>query len=264
MKNKFLVLSLIMVLIITLLSSIVMAATYSFTVSMTANNSKVASGNEVLITVKLSNLNVGENGINSFSAYLSYDTDVFETLTDSSVDGVNGWVPSYTTGTGKVSLYRPTFLKTDEEIMTISLKTKSGLVDGTQGEVKLSTIIVSNSSDEIMASPVSTNITIGTSTTIEPVITNPTNTSATPVPINTTITPSPKPVNNVVEPANNTVVIGPTTNTQQNQVKVVNESNADIPYTGTDSNALAKIIIGVIFIGLVIYIKIERMDKEIR
>lgn len=270
MKKKFLILSLIMMLIITLLSVTATAATYSFTVSMTANNSRVTAGSEVLITVKLSNLNVGENGINSFSAYLSYDTDVFETLTDSSIDGVNGWVPNYTTGTGKVSLYRPTFLKTDEEIMQISLKTKAGLTDGTQGEVKLSTIIVSNSSDEIMASPVSTNITIGSTTSGEPIVTAPTN-QATPISINATVTPAPTPVpvNNTAAPVNNTTVIPvnntTTTNTQvQNQIQVVNESGEDMPYTGTDSNALARIIIGVIFIGLVIYIKIERMNKDIR
>ena len=280
MRKKFFVLSLIMMLIINLLSVFATAATYSFTVSMTANNSRVTAGSEVLITVKLSNLNVGENGINSFSAYLSYDTDVFETLTDSSVDGVNGWVPSYTTGTGKVSLYRPTFLKTDEEIMQISLKTKSGLTDGTQGEVKLSTIIVSNSSDEIMASPVSTNITIGSNTASDPVLPTPTN-NAQPLTLNATVTPTPQiPANNTttIQPnVNNTTLVAPTTNTSNNvtnnvvnstppnnQIQVVNESQNDMPYTGSEGDALVRIIIGVICIALVIYIKIERMDKEIR
>ena len=272
MKKKFLILSLIMMLIISLLPVVATAANYSFTVSMTAKNSKVAAGSGVMITVKLSNLNVGENGINSFSAYLSYDTNVFETLTDSSVDGLNGWVPSYTTGTGKVSLYRPTFLKSDEEIMTIELKTKAGLADGTQGEVKLSTIIVSNSSDEIMASPVSTNITIGTETAIDSVNPNP-NTNATPIQVNPGNAVNPVPVVNNATPANNATVIGPVTNTTNavqnntpanNRVQVVNESGKDMPYTGTDSNALAKIIIGVICISLVIYLKIERIDKDIK
>lgn len=279
MKKKFLIISLIMMLIISLLSVFASAAQYSFTVSMTAKNSRVTAGSEVLITVKLSNLNVGENGISSFSAYLSYDDKVFETLTDSSVDGMNGWVPNYTTGTGKISLYKRTFLKTDEEIMTIELKTKQDLTDGTQGEVKLSTIIVSDGSDEIMTSPVSTSITIGSGSSIEPVDPNPTNT-VNPIPINT-INPTPintvQPVNSSVAPANNTI-IGPVdtnainpnannTNTNstpiKNSIKVANESGS-VPYTGTESNALARIIIGVIFIGLVLYIKIQRMDKEIR
>ena len=263
MKKKFLILSLVMILVITLMAAAVSAANYSFTVSMTANNSRVAAGSEVLITVKLSNLDVGDTGINSFSAYLSYDTDVFETLTDSSIDGCNGWVPSYTPGTGKVSLMRPTLLKSDEEIMQISLKTKSSLTDGTQGEVKLSTIIVSNSSDEIGASPVSTSITIGSTSSPDPVITPPTNTAnITPIPINATPATNNVPANNnvtIVSPfiTNNTTNTTNTTNTQ-------NQAGSGIPYTGSDSGALAKIIIGVVFIGLVIYMKIQRIDKDIR
>lgn len=284
MKKKFLILSLIIVLILPFVTMTSMAATsYSYTVSMTANHSKVTAGGEVLITVKLSNLNVGETGINSFSAYLSYDTKVFETLTDSSVDGNNSWVPSYTPGTGKITLYRPTSLKTDEEIMQISLKTKADLVDGTQGEVKLSTIIVSNSSDEIMASPVSTSITIGSST--DPVGIAPTNVAPaniTPIPVNralpnnntpTNVTPTNStpivPVNNT---PTNTPVLNNTTNTPNvnyntnvnNQALNQNRVDGDMPYTGTDSSALARIIIGVIFIGLVMYIKIERLNKDIR
>ena len=265
MKKKFLILSLIMMLVITLVSTASLAANYSFTASMTANNSKVTAGSEVLITVKLSNLDVGDTGINSFSAYLSYDTDMFETLTDSSIDGCNGWVANYTTGTGKVSLVRPTLLKTDEEIMQISLKTKSGLSDGTQGEIKLSTIIVSNSSDEIGTSPVSTSITIGSGTSPDPVIITPTTntvpTNTTPQPVN--IVP---PVNNtpVNQPTNNSTVIFPINNTANVQTPVANSADSDMPYTGTDSGALARIIIGVIFIALVIYIKIQRMDREIR
>ena len=286
MKRKILILSLIIMLITSVLSISALAATYNFTVSMTAKNSKVSAGSEVLITVKLSNLNVGENGINSFSAYLSYDTDVFETLTDSSVDGINGWVPSYTVGTGKVSLYRSTFLKTDEEIMQISLKTKADLQDGVQGEVKLSTIIVSNSSDEITASPVSTSITIGSENAGSD------STGATQI----NVTPSNVVANNTVDVipqitvANNTVnttantttnvalntsnvssnntsnvVAINTTNNTTNQTVVANtESNNDMPYTGTDSSALARIIIGFVFIGLSMYIKIERMNKDIR
>ena len=45
---------------------------------------------------------------------------------------------------------------------------------------------------------------------------------------------------------------------------VTNESDYDMPYTGLESDALARIIIGVVFIGLVIYIKIQRMDKEMK
>ncbi|MBR2289968.1 MAG: hypothetical protein IJ867_05085 [Clostridia bacterium] len=278
MKKKFLILSLVVLLILSLLS--VVTEAYSFAPTMTAKPTRVSAGDEVLVTVRLSNMNVPENGISSFSAYLSYDTEFFETLTDSSIDGMNGWIPNYTTGTGKVSLYKRTFLKTDEDIMQITLKTKAGLADGTQGEIKLSTIIISDGTDEIMASPISTSITIG-SGTVEPDVNPNGNTTATPIPIETNTTPTPAtnilPTTNATptpaennttnEANNNATVLLPTNNTNtqnQNGIRVANEAESDIPYTGTDSNALARIIIGVIFIGLVLYIKIQRMDKEIR
>ena len=287
MKNKFLiVLSLFIIIITSVLTVTVFAAetNYSFNVSMTANNSKVKAGDEVLITVKVSNLNVGDNGINSFTAYLSYDSNVFEQPTESNIDGADGWKPNYTVGTTKIQLYRERFLKTDGEIMKITLKTKEGLADGTQGEVKLSTIVVSNSVDEITTSTKSTNITIGNedspvvslpdsnntikignSVSINPQsnstnnLTVPTNNAITP--INSIITPT-----NNTTPANNTVNEIPLINDSENQIQVINEteSDSDIPYTGTDGDALIRIIIGVIFISLVIYIKIERMNKDIK
>ena len=274
MRKRFLiVILLLMVLFTSILSVNAFAAdsNYSYVVSMTANNTKVAPGNEVSITVKVSNLNVGDDGINSFSAYLAYDTNVFEPLTESSVDGLDGWKPSYTVGTGKIQLYRDKFLKTDGEIMEISLKTKSDVSVGTQGAVKLSTIIVSNSIDEITTpKDVSTSITIssgdsGSSEVIPPVVTNSTPTPLNITPTNNTqqptdITPTNSivPINNVTDNEVNNV------ENQQTNIQVVNESENDMPYTGTDSNALARIIIGVIFIALVMYIKIERMNKDIK
>ena len=120
-----------------------------------------------------------------------------------------------------------------------------------------------------MASPVSTSITIGSATQVDPVQTQ--NQTITPIPANVQIQPAnltPVPTNNTVAPANNTVINPPapannTTIPTQNQIRVANESGKDMPYAGTESEDLAKIIIGVILIGLVLYIKIQRMDKEV-
>ena len=244
----------------------------SFTASMEADKTKATAGSEIIITVKVSNLDVGENGINSFSAYLSYNKDVFETLTDSSIDGLNGWMSVYAPASGKITLEKGLFVKADEEIMQISLKLKSDLANGTQGDVKLSQIVASNGTDEISASIISTTITVGDASVIDipgeggtqdpPVITPENKVTNTITPTTNTITPTTNtitPPTNTIKPANNT------TNTQTNNTAnaIANETTGtDIPYTGSDSNALSKIIIGVIFIALAIYIKIEKM-KEI-
>jgi len=255
MKRKFVILLLIMILIISVLA--VDASALSFTTAMTASSTRVEASTEFTITVKLSNLDVGDSGVNTFSAYISYDQDVFETLNDSNIDGLSGWAPAYAPGTGKVALQKRQFTKTDEEIMQITLKTKAGLAEGTQGEVKLTNIIAATSTDEISASPVSTTITVGKPSSGGTVV-PPTNTSS---PANTSIQIQPgnttSPINtsipnnsstNVPEPVNNSVVDQPANITD------------DMPYTGSEGSALSKIIIGVIFIALATYIKIEKMN----
>lgn len=264
MKRKFYIVLLFMILIIGLLT--VKVSALSFTATMSSSNVTVDAASEVVITVKISNLDVGDNGINSFSAYLSYDTDVFETLTKSSIDGLNGWMPAFAPGTGRVTLEKSQFVNSDEEIMQISLKTKSGLENGTQGLVKLTRIVASNSADEISASDVSTTITIGKETVTPQPNTNTENPGTiTPTPIDPVITPNTNNTNNNINNTNNT---NTNTNTSKNETNnknigptnnTINESEHDIPYTGSDSSSLSKIILGVIFIALATYIKIERM-----
>ena len=272
-KKRFLIVILLIMFLVTSILSVNVSAAdsnYSFTVTMTANNTKVEPGSEVLVAVKVSNLNAGDNGINGFSAILSYDTDLFEPLTESSVDGVDGWKASYEKS--KVQLYKDKYQKTDGEIMQISLKTKADVAVGTQGDIKLSTIKASNSVDEIGTKDVSTSITIGNgndSGTVIPINNTPTNNT---IPIQPNNNTPQTPVN--IVPTNNSIVRNTTTDNvvddlsnetnTSNGIQVVNESDDDMPYTGTDSDALARIIIGVICISLVMYIKIERMNKEIK
>lgn len=272
-KKLFIVVSLIMILMTSILSISVFAAdgesSGSFTLTMNATNSKVAPGGEVLITVKISSLNVGSSGISQFSAYLDYDTDVFEQLTESSVDGTDGWKPSYNVGTKKIQLYREKALKTDGEIMQISLKTKSDVEDGTQGKISFSSIFVSDSVNEFSTQPISTSITV-TSNPGAGAVGSGTNTQTNtqPVPLNIGVNTTPQ--NQVEQPVNNTVnnvvnnTVNNVVNNSSNEIEVVNEVESDMPYTGTDGDALIRIIIGVIFIGLVMYIKIEKMNKDIK
>ena len=166
MRKKFFVLTLIMILFVSLLSVTASATTddkKSFNLAMTANNTRVAPGGEVLITVKITNLQVGETGVNSFYCYLTYNTDVFEQLTESSIDGVDGWKPSFNLQTNKIDLSRTNFLKNDGEIMQISLKTKENIADSTVGEIKLTGITLSNGADEFQTTPSSTSITVSES-----------------------------------------------------------------------------------------------------
>lgn len=262
MRRKLCVVTLILILLINILAVNVKAI--SFSTTMTPNNTKVPAGGEFMVTVKLSNVDVGDDGINTYSATLGYDSEVFEPLTGSSVEGSNSWMSAYATGTGKITLTKTTLVKSDEEIMEISLKVKEDVADGTKGEISLTGILAASPESELSCSDVSTTITVGTSGSGNPSTNIITNTpSQIPVEIN----------NNSVNKPSNNVVNNPTninSNTDNNRVNVYgnetnnaygNESNSDMPYTGTDSSDFIKVTVGIIIIALLIYRKMKEYDE---
>ena len=82
MKKKILKITTIMIMFTLVYVSIVNAL--SFTATITPSSTTVAESTEFTVKIKVSNLDVGTNGINSLSGYLKYDKDVFETITDCS------------------------------------------------------------------------------------------------------------------------------------------------------------------------------------
>ena len=237
----------IFILLFSVLAVNANAEDLSFTTTLSPSSSSVSEATEVVITVAVSNLNVGESGINAFSALLSYDTDVFETLTDSSVEGLNGWNSSYTATNGQILLSKNSFVNEDEEIMQITLKTKEGVQEGTEGTVSLTGIEVSNSESQISGDNVSTTIKVGTETAEE----NTTNDA--PIVIN--------PITNQNTTENETNTSNTETNSTYNVSNInTNTPSDDMPYTGPAGDAFIKIILGVVLVALVIYIKIRKMD----
>ena len=83
MKKKSLIITLIMILIICVLVN--SASALSLTATMTPSSTTVPESTEFTVTIKVSNIDAGQNGINSLQGYLKYDTAVFETKS-----GVNG------------------------------------------------------------------------------------------------------------------------------------------------------------------------------
>lgn len=251
MKRKLNCILLVFILIFSLLSITANAANLSFTTTMTPSSTSVSEATEVVVTVAVSNLNVGDSGINAFSAYLSYDTDVFETLTDSSVEGLNNWSSTYSVTNGQILLTKNAFVNDDEEIMQITLKTKEGISSGTEGTVSLTGIAVQNSEDTITGSNVSTTITVGTEQSKN--TTNNTNVLV--------ITPTTNTENNTNNENSTNSTNTENSSNNSSTYNISNNTDGDIPYTGLSSDAYVKIILGVILIALVIYIKIRKMDE---
>lgn len=264
MRRKLCVVTIILILLINIFAMNVKAI--SFSTTMTPNNTKVPAGGEFMVIVKLSNLDVGEDGINTYTAILGYDSEVFEPLTGSSVEGSNSWMAAYASGSGKITLTKTTLVKSDEEIMQISLKVKDGVADGTKGEISLSGIFAASPESELSCSDVSTTITVGSTSgggSTSNIITNnvpsqiPVEISNNSVNINSNKVSNN--ASNINSNVNNKINVYNTTNNTDNIYG--NENDSDMPYTGTETADFIRVTVGIIIIALLIYRKMKEYDE---
>ena len=276
MKKKILVITLVIILIVSILTSIVSAA--SFTASMTSSATTVKESTEFTVTIKVSNIDAGVNGINSVEGILSYDTAVFESLTTSSIDALHEWTADYNPSTGKLVLYTMSWVNTEQDIVQITLKTKSG-TSGKTGYIKYTNIEASNNESEIKAQDVSTNVTVGNQTSSGGDGNSQTNTNNTPqqIPMNTNTNKNTNTNTNSNTNTNTNRNTNTNKNTNTNRNNNTNTNNApqnsyvgsngnntntntnsstseeDIPYTGTSDNIMAAIFVVLVLAGISYY-----------
>lgn len=266
--KKFL--SILLMVILMIFTMTVSVSGLSFTATMTPSATTVPEATEFTITVKVSNLDVGTNGINSLSGYLKYDTDVFDTISESSLEGLNSWNAKYDTTTGKIELTKNTFVTSTQEVFQITFKTKTG-VTGKSGTISYSNIVASNSETDISATDISTAISVGTGTGTE----NPTNSVSNISVITANTVGASNTTNNTVNiSANTTNTANNTTNNVTNNTtnnavsSYVNTmtnttSGTNMPKTGVNDTIL-MMIFGAIAVAIVFYIKIEKLNKDMK
>lgn len=276
MEKKFLKIAIIAVLLVFVYTTV--ASALSFTTTMTPSATVVPESTEFTVEVKVSNLDVGANGINSLSGYLKYDEKVFEKISESSIEGRNGWSHSYNAeNDGKITLTKTSFVKTEEEVFQITFKTKSGFdkEEETKGQIQFTKITASNSASEISASDISIEITIGEedSTSGNPTTNGTIQAQITTKPSNNTtnnVTNTNKVTNTNTNKAKNTNTnTNKATNTNTNKTTVgaysnsTNTTGEDIPYTGVE-DTIMYLIGAIIIVAMVFYIKFERINKEMK
>lgn len=249
MKKKFLKIVIIMIMLVITYTTIVNAL--SFTATMETTTTTVAEATEFTVTVKVSNLDVGTNGINGLSGYIKYNKDVFETINESSIEGINGWSAQYASDSSKITLTKTTFVKTEESVFNITFKTKTG-VNGKEGLIQFNNIIGTNSDTDISTADISTTIVVGTASGNTANKTG-NNTGNTISLINTS-------ANNTV---NKTNAVNNTNNAGSSFVNQTNTTEEDMPYTGVE-DSIPFIMVGIVILAIVFYIKIERINKELR
>ena len=254
-------LSILLIITIFVFAMTTAVSALSFTATMTPSATTVAEATEFTVTIKVSNLDVGTNGINSLKGYLKYDTDVFDTISESSIEGLNSWTAKYDASTGKIELTKNTFVTSTQEVLQIAFKTKSD-VSGKKGAISYSNIVASNSESDISATDISTSITVGDTSSSE----NTTNTNSITIsPTINTVTNNTTNTNTNTEnnTTNNTsAVVNNTVSTYNNTVTNTN-SDSDIPKTGVNDTVL-KLIFVAVAVALGFYIKIEKLNKDMK
>lgn len=257
MRKKIAVIMTMLVLVVASLITTVSAA--SFTATITPSQTTVAESNEVVVTIRVSNLDVGTTGINVFEGVLSYSTQIFETINADSIEGTNGWQPAYNQDTGKISVYKQGFLNEDADIFQITFKTKTN-VTGKTGEIKISDIKASNTGETIEAQSISTRITVGTPADNENVgntsgnqANTTTNTNKSTINITRNIT------TNSASNTNRNVTSSyiDSTNNNNTNTKAVEE----VPYTGASDNIMRAIFVVLVIAGIS-YFKYESIKEK--
>lgn len=279
MKSK--ILSVILIIMVAIFAMATAVNALSFTATMSTNSTTVPEATEFTVKIKVSNLDVGSNGINSLTGVLKYDSEVFESISESNVEGLNSWSATYDDSNGKIKLTKSMFVSSTQEVLSITFKTKAG-VNGKKGSISLNDITASNSETDIPATAISTSITVGSGESGNTItaVTNGNNTTnsnalntitVNPVANNASVGNTSNQArnnttNNVANYANNN-----TANNTANNAAVssyVNTmtnttSDSDMPKTGVSDNLLF-LAIGAIAVALMFYIKIEKLNKDIR
>lgn len=128
-KNIFLIIALMSIIGI---FNVAYASSFNFNTSASASTLK--PGDTVVISLNVSNIDVGESGINTIEAVLEYDENVFEPVLPTNFAGLNNWSITYNNEEGEnkgkfVAVIVQEGVTEDQAIGNLTLKVKSEVED---------------------------------------------------------------------------------------------------------------------------------------
>lgn len=230
------------VFLIILIASILIGKVYalSFKFKVTANKTEAKAGDEIIVSMEISDIDMGELGINAIESILDYDDKIFETVTREDITVQNNWTMTYNQEAGA---HDGNFLvsniiagvKENQKIGEIKFKIREDVKQGTTTEIKFKNVTSNDGGNLVKENDKSVAIKIIGETKPE----NPSNT-------------------NVISPIENTNTTQKVPNTTNNNtVKNVNQNNK-LPYTGTTD--FIKVAVALVTIASIIgYIKYKQI-----
>ena len=258
MKRKKIVITLLTILTVMALMISKSFAAGSYSASLTPNNSKVTTGSEVKVTLKLSGISV-DGGINGVVGTLKFDTDIL-TLSKSDVKGLDGWTVTYNEENKKIEIDSAEAITTDKEIATFTFKVKDN-TSATNAAIQLVSISAANSTldDPVKISDISTNIGIGTSIGGNNNNNNNNNTTSNETQNETNNSTKNQTNNN----ASRNSISNSNSSVSNNVQKVSNSStvnNENMPYTGA-SDYIVPLMLAVLTLAIVSFVNYKKIEK---
>lgn len=161
----------IMIFVIVILITLSNAASTSiFKASLTSSTTTLKSGEEVTVTILVSDINMGDNGINTLEGKISYDKNIFEEVKSSAIQSLNNWATTYndesSTLNGKfLAVNLSSGVKESTKIFSVKFKVKSDISKTTETQIDFDNITSNDGVDLIDIGTKSVKLTINVGST---------------------------------------------------------------------------------------------------
>lgn len=152
MKKKILLITILLFTLMCLVTNVKAASSFKAETKATTNTLK--PGEEVTITLSVSDINMGTDGINVIEGKINYDRDIFEEIEVADIQTYNGWTTTYndeeSLSNGKfLSVNLSKGIKADNEIISVKFKVKEDIKEKTNTQIALENVTSNDGIDLI-------------------------------------------------------------------------------------------------------------------
>ena len=154
MKKKILLTTTLLFTLMCLITNVNAAS--SFEAEAKATTDILKPGEEVTITLSVSDIDMGTDGINVIEGKINYDRDIFEEIELTDIQTYNGWATTYndekSTSNGKfLSVNLSKGIKDDNEIISVKFKVKEDIKEKTNTQIGFEDVTSNDGVDLINA-----------------------------------------------------------------------------------------------------------------
>lgn len=226
-KRRVTVINIIIITILMLGTMTEAKSGSSFKATVEETQSTIKPGETVTISVNVSDINMGTNGINTLEGKIEYDKTIFEEVKSSNVQSFSNWTTTYndesSTLNGKfLAVNLSAGVKENTKIFSVTFKAKQDISKTISTQIKFNEITSNDGTDLVSAGSKIVNITVDTGNEVVE-----------------------KPTNNSNEKNNNTII-----NSNKNTINTISsdktQSKTILPKAGVGRTLAIILAIGII------------------